>query len=329
MVVLHRVSAEASGEIDSVRAGPDGTFTLALPRVPDHGREAEVFFAAVRYRGLLYLGEAITSPTQMDSLYLIQAYDTLSVPPGGAELSVTQRSLFLDKVEEGWEATDFFQVVQEEDRTLYSPQDGVVWSYPLPEGAHDFQLGQSDLSPDAFRFAEGRFEVYSPLPPGDRYFLVRYALPGDDLSIPTPGTVQRMEVLIREPGPRAEFTHLVPGPPVELEPGNTFRSYQASNLQVPLVEGRIVGGAFEIPASWLGILLTALLGGAGVWGFRRRTGAKEKTIAGEGVRARNELLRAVAELDASFEGLTEPSPGDLERYREERGALLARLKTLS
>jgi hypothetical protein len=329
MVVLHQVSMAMSGEIDSIQAGPDGAFTLRLPRVPDHGAESEVYFASVRYRGLLYLGPAVTGPMQLDSLYLIQAYDTVSVPAEGAELALVQRSIFLDKVEAGWEATDFFQVIQEGDRTVFSPEDGVVWSYPLPEGATDFQLGQSDLSPDAFQFNGGRFEVYSPLPPGDRFFLVRYSLPDDDLVIPTPGLVQRMEVLVREPGPQAEFTHLAAGMPVELEPGNVFRSYEGLNLQVPEIEGRIVGGGLEIPAQWLGLFLAALLGGIGVWGYRRGTGPTPEPESVSQTRTRGQLLVTIAELDEGFEGQRDTSPKDRERYQSRRAALVEQLKIMS
>lgn len=329
MVVLHHVSMTESGEIDSIQAGPDGAFALTLPRVPDHGMESGVFFAAVRYRGLLYLGEAITSPAQLDSLYLIQAYDTLSVPPDGADLTIVQRSIFLDKVEEGWEATDFFQVIQGEDRTVFHPLDGVVWSYPLPVGATNFQLGQSDLSPDAFRFTSGRFEVYSPLPPGDRFFLVRYHLPEDELTVPTPGLIQRMEILVREPGPEAEFSHLVRGPPVELEEGNVFRSYVADNFRGAEIEGRIVGGGMEIPASWLGIFLAALLGGVGVWGYRRGAGELAIATAPSEEGSRAGLLLAIAELDQEFEGSQDHSNDEQRRYRAKREDLLERLKSLS
>jgi len=59
-VVLHRVSAEDSGEVDSTRVDSDGSFALTLPHVPDHAARPEVFFASVEYRGLHYFGPAIT-----------------------------------------------------------------------------------------------------------------------------------------------------------------------------------------------------------------------------------------------------------------------------
>ncbi|MCJ7629583.1 MAG: hypothetical protein MUO50_14500, partial [Longimicrobiales bacterium] len=170
-VVLHQVSAESSGEVDSVRVGGDGSFEIRLPHVPDHATRPEIFFASVQYRGLLYFGQAVTDAVQLDSLYLIQAYDTVSVPPGGAQIPLSVRNLFLERTENGWAVADVFQLRHDGDRTLYSPEEGVVWAYPLPRPATDFQVGQADMAPDAVRFVDGRLEVYSPLPPGERYLM--------------------------------------------------------------------------------------------------------------------------------------------------------------
>jgi hypothetical protein len=329
MVVLHQVSSELSGEIDSIQAAEDGTFTFTLPQLPAHGIQSEVYFASVRYRDLLYFGPAITGPTQLDSLYRIQAFDTLSVSPGGASLTLTQRSLFLNKVEPGWEATDFFQLLQEEDRTLFSPDDGVVWSYPLPESATDFEIGQSDLSPDAFLFTDGRFEVYSPLPPGERFFLVRYRIMEDDFRIPMPGTTKLMQLLVRDPAPEVEFPPLEPAMPVELEPGNIFQSYEGLDMQDSEVQGRVLGDPFEFPAEWLGILLAALLGGIGVWGYRRGSPREADGLRPPESMNRETVVLAIAKLDEDFGKKTEMSDADRDRYQAQRVELLGILKNSS
>ena len=207
-VVLHQVSAEASGEIDSIRAEDDGTFRLPLPHVPDHAARPEVFFASVRYGGLLYFGPAVTEAVQLDSLYLIQAYDTVSVPEGGADLPLVARNLFLEPAPEGWTATDVLVVLHEGDRTLYSPEEDVVWRYPLPPAATDFEMGQGDMAPDAVRLQEGSLMVYSPIPPGERQILVRYRIPVREFELPLPGRVDALDILLREPAPPAEFPPL-------------------------------------------------------------------------------------------------------------------------
>lgn len=321
-VVLHQVSSDFAGEIDSIQAGADGRFTLRLPRVPDHGVSTDVYFASVRYRGLLYFGEAITSPAQLDSLYIVQAYDTLSAPPGGAQIPVAQRSLFLDKLDTGWQVTDVFQLDQDADRTLFSPSEGVVWSYPLPEGAQDFQVGQSEMAPDATRFADGRMELYSPIPPGERFYMVRYSLSQDDFSLPLPGETRRLEIMVREPGPEVSFPPLSPGPPVELEPGNVFRRFQGVDFQDSEIQADVKPPAFHLSAAWLAVLLAGLLGGAGVYAYRAREG---QSLPAEAPEPRESLLLAVAALDEEFQSREAPSARERQEYEARRAALLAKL----
>lgn len=330
MVVLHQVSSEASGEIDSIQAGPDGTFQLTLPRMPDHAVDAEVFFASVRHGGLLYFGTAITNPAQLDSLYLIQAYDTLSVPPGGATLALSARNLFLDKVAEGWQATDFFQVRNDGDRTLFSPDEGIVWQYPLPESARDFEVGQADLAPDALRLQGGSLAVYAPIPPGERSFLVRYRIPQEDLTIPLPGSTDLMDVLVRRPGPEVEFPPLTPAAPVELEAGNVFSRFEGVNLEDSEVRGRVLSSSFHFRAEWLALILTALLGGMGVFAFRAGGSGRQRGPGSEVAEARrSDLILAVAELDEEFRRAGDGSPQARAHYMAERKRLLAQLKRFS
>lgn len=329
MVVLHRVSPDFSGEIDSIQADADGAFRLRLPQLPDHTASSDIYFASVRYRGLLYFGSAITSPAQLDSLYLIQAYDTLSVPEGGAQVPVDQRSVFLDKVETGWQVTDVFQLLQESDRTLFSPDEGVVWSYPLPPGARDFQVGQSEMAPDATRFVDGRMELYSPMAPGERFYLVRYSIPEDDFTLPLPGVTRRLEVMVREPGPEVAIPPLTPGIPVELEPGNVFRRLEGVNFRDTQIQARVQAPTFELSAAWLAVLLAGVLGGAGVFAYRRRERSEDpEETPEENPMDRQRLLLAIAELDETFQIEQDPSPETRRDYEARREILLKRLTDL-
>jgi hypothetical protein len=331
MAVLHQVSAEDSGEIDSVRVNQDGTFQIRLPHVPDHETRPEIFFVSVEYRGLLYFGPAVTEAFQLDSLYLIQAYDTLSVPPGGAEIPVASRNLFLERTEEGWMATDVFLLVPGGDRTLYSPDEGIVWAYPLPSSADGLQLGQSDMAPDAVRFVDGRMEVYAPLPPEERYLMVRYGIPEAEFEIPMPGRTDRIELLVREPAPEATFPPLASGEPVELEPGNVFRRYVADSLVDATVRANVAPEPWTLPAHWLAMLVGAVLGAAGVIGFRRRLFPAKAPPPDKwtGTESRTATLAAIADLDEAFEREENPSKSEREEYAERRKELLERLKRQS
>jgi hypothetical protein len=328
VVVLHQVSAHASGEIDSVRVEADGSFRIGLPQEPDHSALAEIYFASVRHQGLYYFGPAITEVDQLDSLYIIQAFDTLSVPPGGADLPLTARNLFLERSGPGWEATDVFQLRHDGDRTLYSPEEGVIWSYPLPSSALDFQVGQADLAPEAVRFREGHIELFAPFPPGERFLVVRYRIPEREFLIPMPGTTDRMEILVREPGPPAEFPPLGPATPMELEPGSVFRRYAGDGFRDIEIQAQVAPDPRSFPAEWLGILLAGLLGAAGVYGFRRgRPGSQATGPAGSSRRERT--LVAIARLDEEFGKTENPTREAVEIYHAERGKLLDQLKRQS
>lgn len=324
-VVLHQVSAEASGEIDSVTVADDGSFQFRLPYVPDHETRSEIFFASVEYRGLLYFGQAVTEAIHLDSLYVIQAYDTASVPPGGADLPLTARNLFLEPGTEGWIATDVLQVYNEGDRTLFSPVDGPVWTYPLPPEGADFQLGQGDLAPDAVQFLDGRLEVSAPLPPGERYIMVRYLLPNSDFSVPMPGRTDRMELMMREPAPAAEFPPLTLVDPVEIETGNVFRRYAADSVFDAEVRAEMAPQPWALPAEWLGLLVASVLGAAGVIGYRLNRRPKTQPVVEESP-SRDEVLVSIAQLDDEFQDLEDPSTEQESAYRKRRGALLAALK---
>jgi len=329
MVVLHQVSSDLSGEIDSIQAGPDGTFRLRLPRVPAHGANSEVFFASVRYQGLLYFGRAITDPIQLDSLYLIQAFDTLSVPQGGAALPLSARNLFLDKVQDGWQATDFFQLRNASDRTLFSPDEGVTWQYPLPPSAQDLEMGQADMAADALRFEGGSLVVYGPIPPGERAFLVRYRILEEDFSIPMPGKTEQMEVLVRQPGPQVEFQGLVRAAPVELEAGNTFSRFEGADMEDAEVQAKVLDGPFHFRAEWLALILAGLLGGAGVFAFRARGTVEKKEVRPVVTPGRSQLILSIAELDEEFRRSGNEDDEARAGYLARRKKLLEKLEGLS
>lgn len=324
-VLLHRVSPGSSGNIDSTRVARDGTFSFVLPAVPDPGGRSDIYFASVRFEGVLYFGRAISQAAQLDSTYVIQAYRSVVVPPGGATLTMAVRNVFLEPGPgDTWRATDVIQLRNDGERTLVAADDGVVWSYAFPPRASDFQLGQGDLRPAAVEFVGHIVRLTAPVPPGDRFFMVQYTLPGPPFSIPAPGLTESMEVLVREPGPQLEVVGLDDMGVVSLEAGSNFRRYGGTDLVDATIS--IEPGTSErgIPMEGLAVLLAVLLGAAGVYAFRRPRLAATPAPVGLQADRRTALVLEVALLD---ERMDASGTSDAERREcsAQRASLLQRL----
>lgn len=333
-VVLHRVTPARAGEVDSTRAGTDGRFRFDLPSVPAAGARNEVYFASVRHHGVLYFGTLLGEAIQLDTLYLIQVYDTATPPAGGARFPVEVRNIVVEGAPDGsWQVTDLMQVRNDSDRTWVAGDGEPIWSFPLPEGAFRFEVGQSDLPDDAVQFRDGWLHLYAPVPPGERLYVLRYALTTPETTIPLPGRTERIQLLVREPAPPLAVDGLAAEQAVELEPGSTYRVYSAEDLEdtrAVLSEGGPSGGG--VPVEWIAVILALVLGGAGVLAVSLKRGGEVKgagaSPAGEvvGLTGRAAILAEIARLDEEFEA----GPGteaDREAWQVARQALKERLRS--
>ncbi|MHB1193745.1 MAG: hypothetical protein ACYC6F_11945 [Longimicrobiales bacterium] len=328
-VILHRVSESAQGEVDSTRVAADGSFSVRLPAVPDPER-SDVYFASVRHAGILYFGKAITLPVQLDSLYEIQAYDTVMAPEGGVDVPVKERSIFLERTEEGrWQVTDLFEVLNDRPGTLVALEGGLTWSHPLPDGATDAEVSQTDLVAGGAEVRDGRLAVTAPIPPGERLFVVRYTVPDAFLTIPLPTRTDALEVFVREPAPVLESPALTPGESAELEPGATFRRLTGAALGgtvVRLTEGR---AATQPPARWIAVTLALLLAGVGLWATRSAPAVPAPGAPRPAARDRRALVLEVARLDEAFASRrAAATPEERGAYEARRRELMRRLASL-
>lgn len=325
-VVLHRVAREQAGSVDSTRSEPDGEFRFELPSVP-RDADGPVYFASVRYRGVLYFGSAINRAAQLDSIYRIQVYDTTAAPPEGAAFPVAARNVLLEEVEGRWRAIDLLQIRNDGERTVVGRDDGIVWSYPLPPEADSFEVGQSDLAPDAVTFEGESIRISAPIPPGQRTYLIRYTLPEPTFSIPLPGTTDRFELLIRQPAPQVSVVGAARAEPVEIEPGSNYSRFSASELRNHVIEITEGGGDGGVPLAWLAVGLALVLAVAGIVAVRREPDLEPAEPTGDRP-SREEILIRIAELDEAQERLDDPSPARRRRYRKERSRLKSRLQEL-
>jgi hypothetical protein len=333
VVVLHRVGPDASGPIDSVRTGAQGSFRFRLPGVPDPATE-EVWFASVAREGVNYFGPLIATAAQLDSLYVVRAYDTAPAPAGGAALEIAARYILLEEVPNaGWTATDLIHVRQTGERTLVAAPGGATFVYPLPEGATDLEIGGNQMTPDAATLAGGSLRVSSAIPPGEREFVVRYRLPDPFLRLTLPGRTGEIELLVKEPAPPLEVEGLEGAQPVEMEPGVTYRRFAGANVADLALVVREGEGAPLVPTRWLAVGLALLLASAALYGVLRPhpqvAGAAAAPAPARAVvtpfERRQRLLLEVARLDEAHAAGRVP---DADEWAARRRALLERVREL-
>lgn len=343
-VVLHRVDPLEAGEIDSVRADPRGRFTFDLPSVPDPGGRSEVYFASVRHDGVVYFGPPIARAVELDSVYRIQVWDTATAPPQGAPVPLGVRYLLAEAVEGGWEVTDLLQLDVIGERTWVQGSEGVTWRYPMPSGIGEIEMGGGDLPAELTRFPDGGVEFTGPLSPGSRQIVVRYRLDSLALTVPLPGGVREMELLIQEPAPPVQVTGLAPAESVEMEPGVRYRRYAAADLDGAVVQVLEGEGPTSLPLEWLAVLLGLGLAVAGLVAVQRgRTpGSAASTTEATGdpppgppptaldptvpvvteQDRRRRLVLEVARIDEALEGAQAQGRDQLEARRKELLGLL-------
>ena len=263
-VVLHQVTSEEQGELDSMTVARDGSFTFRLPAPPE-GAADRFYFASIRHHGILYFGSALADVAQLDSIYRIQAYDTAMVAPTGREIRILARNIFFEPNGEEWRVTDIFQLQNEEGRTLVASDGGRVWSYPLPEGARDFSSGQDGFSLDGTSFEDGSVSVRAAIAPGERVFVFRYTVDEPFGAVPTPGNTEAFDLLVREPSPRVGVEGLEMVGRVEVEAGSTYRRFSAQNVgpeRVRVVEVKVPG---DLPVEWITVLIALVLAAAALF----------------------------------------------------------------
>jgi hypothetical protein len=294
-VVLHRVTPEEAGPVDSVQVDEGGRFRLPLPAPPSP--LSGTFFVTHRHDGVAFFGRPLTSLEQVEASYEIRAFPSRPLPapgtagPGAGEAGapsgrfvVSFRNLFIEEGPEGWRVTDVFEVGHADEVTWTSPdpEGGVpVWSHPLPTEARNVQASESDVSVASLRLDRGALEVHAPFPPGDRLFVVRYDLPSLETSIPLLGRTGAVEFLVREPAPAMRVEGLLADAPVELERGSLYRRWWGEDLTDAALRVRL-GEEPELPVAWIAVGLAFLLAGMGSWAVMRRSGPPAPVSAPEG-----------------------------------------------
>lgn len=322
-VVLHWVTPEESGVVDSTTVDDQGQFSLELPHLPIPN-SSEVFFATSRFDDVLYTGSYITDPIQLDSVYALRTYPSQAAPTEGFIFPVAQREVWIDTGPSGWRITDVLDIRNPNAVTFKSDgPDGIVWRYPLPTSAQNPQIVQVGPIDGPARFDGTTLVAANTVVPSDNYYIVQYDLESIEFDLPLPGVTDLIRMFVREPAPDISVTGLARQPPAdEIEVGSTFDLWAAENLRDQTVRVRLGGEGRVPPVVWLVAALALILAGAGSWVIRKRLG--DRPIAGR-PRERRDVLVDMANLDEEYARLEAPTDRDEARYQSRRARLVREL----
>lgn len=307
------------------------------------------YFLGVEYQGVTYTLRV--DPQQPDASWRLIVYETTS---DMAQVRIAENTLFIPRTDEQRRNLLALEVVRVQnlgDRTfvpdLARSQPMGFLRFSLPPNATELDV-QSTLRGGNIVPVDRGFAITTPLPPGSHDILFNYLTPysGSTLRYERtfPFGATSFEVLVGEAAGKVSAAGLQGSDPVVIEQKRYLRFTGAnlpagarvemtfSDLPRPSLARRIVSPFQSGAVAKVGIPILAALVLAGVLTLailRRRErasrGAPETVPAGvTKAQSRDELVRAVAELDDRFAG------GGLsqEDYQSQRAGLMERLRAM-
>lgn len=325
-VVLHRISADASGPVDSVRSGADGAYRfrykLEGPRT--------MYIVSARHDGVAYFTAPLRDKAVRGPEADVTVYDTTSV---AFPMTVRARHFVLAPAANGVRrVVDVFEVVNDSSRTLVGRDGGATWRADLPEGARNGSSSGGDMPPEAFRFAERSAELIVPFPPGPRQLVLTYEIPANGATAVTmPAGVGTLEVLVEGDGASIDGASLAAEAPVAME-GRSFQRYVSSTVPAGATftvrgagtgmggrSGRVALLALAVIAVALGAVLSRRAGMPGATGVARGAATVVARTPAD------TIARDVATLDRVYAAPANAGAVAQAVYHERRDALMARL----
>lgn len=321
-VVLHRISREAQGPLDSARTDAGGRFRFRF-----QADTTSLYIVTARYQGIEYFSNPLaTNPARPDSAVVLQVFDTSSTQPVHTE---ARHIVIAKPADDGTRTVVELLVLSNPGDVTRVARDslGSTWHALIPPQAVGFSAEDGDLSAGAVDRNMDSVLVLAPLAPGERQITIQYHLP------PNAGRLEYrfdeadngVNVLVEEPEATVTGGTLAPTDSVSVIQGRPFRHFNGvvDSGDVVVVS---VPTPFRLSSTWL-IALIALVGVALLAGIVRvfgRVAPRPAVGAGSAGESIDDLLARLARLDDELEGL--PEDGD-ERsaLSAERHALKAQL----
>lgn len=171
-VTLHRVTVKTPGPIDSLHSDAAGRFRFRI--APDSG---VVYLVSARWDGIEYFATpfVVHADSPPPALVVVVSDTSSSVP-----IQLVARHLIVSppSADGTRDIVDLFVINNAGPTTRVAPgADSVTWRARLPPFAINVRPGNSEFSPDAFRFVDGESRLMAAIPPGQRDIEIDYQVP--------------------------------------------------------------------------------------------------------------------------------------------------------
>jgi hypothetical protein len=324
--VLHQVTLESGGPVDSVRTDTAGRYRVRAAKRDT----AAVYIVSVTYDGIAYFTRPIhVLRGTRDSAEALAVFDTSSTAP---RIELAQRHLIVRRPEQdgSHHVLELLVLRNSGSLTRIAPDTSrPVWQGMLPAGAIQFEVGESDVASDAVYRRGDSIAVAAPLPPGQKQVLVSYVLPSSArrLALRLGQPVSRMNILVEDSTAVLEgggFSRVGS----ESIQGERFLRFTRDDVPPGTsIAVRFAGRPLRVAGMWwlvVGVAAAALGGGLVLAWQRTRTPALARaTVTDPAV-----LAAEIAALDAAFEARADATFGERAAYERHRAELKARLEEL-
>ena len=277
--VLHRVTRESAGPIDSVRTDATGRYRMQLPRPRAAADSGAAYVVSTQYDSLAYFSLPLNvmgrTAVRVEDLVVYKA----SKGTPTIELARRLVTIGLPGTDGTREVLEILELQNSGVSTRITDDTLVpTWSGAIPPSAIQFQAGQGDISPEAMKRVGDRVFVLGAIPPGQvKQLTYGYTLPagGGRLPIPIDQPTRDVNLLIEDTVAAVEAPGVESLGVQQIEQ-RRFAAYRAG----PLAPGDRVTvglprGAFRpqmLVPYVVGVLGVAMLA-ALVWALKRKPSA--------------------------------------------------------
>lgn len=251
--------------IDSIRTDAVGGYRFRVA-APDTG---SLYLVSIQRDGIAYFSQPLrVAPGASVKVDPITVYDTSS---RGDPVAVERLLVTFAKAKSDG-SRDVLHVLELHNRDLTTriapDTTRPTWRGVLPAGALQFQVGESDFSPQAVALKGDTVMVFGPVQPGpSRQLSFAYVLPANatTVELPVDQPISQVHILLEDTTATVEAS-VTPTPATEHIEGRTFRRYSMTAIPAGArLTVKLPGsGAFTVERAipWIvGAMILALLGG--------------------------------------------------------------------